>query len=124
MSKDLIARWIRNGVYFGYCPEDILSSVERTSKGVFAPPDTILSGSGYISLIKGIDKEVLIGEISKNRFCHLPFPECPSPDETDSITKLLFQTNTDFREQVIKLLKITGALHHETRAGNLQPSDS
>lgn len=124
MSKDLITHWVMNGVYFGYRPEDIISFVQRTSQGMFAPPNTILSGTGCISLAKGIDKESLIAEINQRRFCPSAFPDCGDADEVEFQIQVLLATDVNYREQVIQLLDKIGVLQYGTNSGNLQLSDS
>lgn len=110
MNHQKISHWVLNGVYFGYREEDIISFVERISKGIYAPPNTILSGTGYVSLATSISKQDLIDEINQRRFCSSPFPDCAAADEMEEDIGALLQSNEDFREKVFTILKKIGVM--------------
>lgn len=124
MDYQRVSHWVLNGVYFGYREDDIISFVQRISKGIYAPPNTILSGTGYVSLATSISKQDLIDEINQRRFCSSPFPDCVDPDKAEEEIALLLQSSEDFREVVFTLLKKIGVISNGIEAGNLQPPGS
>lgn len=101
--------WVVMGVYYGYKPYDIIQFYKRTSKGIPAPSDTALSGTGYITVSVCdefcTNKQDVLNYIKNHRYCPRPFPETLRAQDDIDNANILLEMDAEFRVQVYSIIE-------------------